>query len=100
MSILKDFPIYLWRDVKERDLKMTVSSWRMGLPSAEMGQDSEWSISGEIILVLIVLTEMSLQQPDGDVEWAVSWLSLKFLERSQLEISLGNLGAYKWYLKL
>lgn len=65
----------------------------MRLPSAKMGQDSEWSILGEIISVLIVLIETSFWQPDGDVQWAVSCLSLKFLERSQLEIYIWEFGS-------
>lgn len=45
-----------------------------------------------------MLIETSFQQPDGDVKWAISCLSLKFLERSQLEIYTGDLGSYKWHL--
>lgn len=48
---------------------------------------------GDIISALIVLTDTAFWQPAGDVKWAVSCLSLKFLERSQLESHIWEFGS-------
>lgn len=41
VPMLKDFPIYSWRGMMERDLEIRLSCQRMGLPLAETEQVSE-----------------------------------------------------------
>lgn len=67
--------------------------WENEAAVRQDGQDSERSMLGDIISALIVLTETAFWQPAGDVKWAVSCLSLKFLERSQLESHIWEFGS-------
>lgn len=95
--MLKDFPRDGGRERKEKGLTLgffSFSKWEMGRPSAERGQDFGvfW---GEIrSSILVVSTEMSWAAA-GEVKWAVSCLSPKFLEKAQLEIYIRELEAYK-----